>query len=103
MAPTLPVPAQTLTAKGYPTNWPEIAATVKTWAGWQCEHCAHPHDFAAGRCLTVHHLNGDKTNCAFENLLACCQRCHLHLQARYVPGQTWLFGAPGWVTVRQPR
>lgn len=27
--------------------------------------------------LTVHHLDGDPTNCDRDNLIALCQRCHL--------------------------
>jgi hypothetical protein len=39
---------------------------------------------AEWRVLTVHHLDGDKANCRWWNLLACCQRCHLELQAKVV-------------------
>jgi 5-methylcytosine-specific restriction endonuclease McrA len=84
----------------YPPDWDEIALAIKQQAGWRCEHCGHLHDPASGYCLTVHHLDGDKSNCAFENLVALCQRCHLHIQGLWRPGQGWLFGAPVWAERR---
>ena len=86
----------------YPPDWPEIAQRVKARAGWCCEHCGHPHDPASGHTLTVHHLDGNPANCADDNLVALCQRCHLHVQARYRPGQLALPGikVPAWMTQR---
>ena len=53
--------------------------------------------------LTVHHLNGDKSDCRHENLLVCCQACHLHIQAVWAPGQmlppAW-DGPPAWLSER---
>jgi 5-methylcytosine-specific restriction endonuclease McrA len=71
----------------YPDNWPEIATKIKDAAGWECEHCGHDHSPETGHTLTVHHLDGDKANCTYENLVALCQRCHLHIQHVYFPGQ----------------
>lgn len=76
----------------YPENWNEIAEAVKEASGWACEHCGHGHDPAHGYTLTVHHLDGDKSNVDDTNLVALCQRCHLHIQARYQPGQMALPG-----------
>jgi hypothetical protein len=85
----------------YPANWEWIATKVKSAAGWACEHCGHWHDVAAGRCLTVHHLDGNKSNCAEENLVALCQVCHLHIQARFVPGQVVMeFARMPWMEAR---
>lgn len=69
-------------------------------AGWCCEHCGHPHDPANGRCLTVHHYDGDPKNNLYTNLVALCQACHLHIQARYQVGQGFLLPAPAWVRKR---
>ena len=80
----------------YPDNWPEIAAKIKDAADWHCEHCGRPHDVAAGYCLTVHHLNGDKSDCRYENLLAACQRCHLRIQATYHPEHPEQITLPGF-------
>ena len=86
---------------GYPEDWPFIAAAVKKAAEWCCEHCGHPHDQKARRVLTVHHLDGNKANCTRENLVALCQKCHLHIQGKWSPGQAWLPGfPPAWATER---
>lgn len=79
-------------AEGYPADWPEIAQRVKDAAGWRCEHCGHPHDLESGHVLTVHHLDGNPGNCDPANLVALCQRCHLYIQAWFVPGQLTLPG-----------
>lgn len=84
----------------YPENWGEIALAIKRRAEWRCEHCGRPHDPVAGYCLTVHHLDLNKSNCDRENLVALCQRCHLSIQARYRPGQMWLLDAPAWAVDR---
>ena len=85
----------------YPDNWAEIALRVKEKAAWRCEHCGHPHDPEAGYTLTVHHLDGNPANCANENLVALCQRCHLHIQARWQPGQRVMpFARPAWMEKR---
>ena len=91
-----------MSTREYPPNWDEIAQQVKEAAGWRCEHCDRPHDPAAGYTLTVHHLDGDPTNCSPENLVALCQRCHLHWQGRWKPGQTVMeFARPEWMTRRR--
>lgn len=66
----------------YPTNWPAIARSVKMDAHWRCERCRAWHQPSTGYCLTVHHLDGNKANCALWNLAALCQRCHLSVQGR---------------------
>jgi hypothetical protein len=67
--------------------WAKAAPMPESVAGWRWEHCGHTDDRESGHVLTVHHLNLDKSDCRPENLLACCQRCHLHIQARWRPGQ----------------
>lgn len=86
----------------YPADWPEIALNIKRAACWTCEHCGHIHDPENGYCLTVHHLDGDKAHCEFDNLVALCQRCHLRIQATWWPGQPWLPGIPPptWAVIR---
>lgn len=74
----------------YPAEWPQIARQTKDEAGNRCIRCKHPHDPEAGRTLTVHHLNGDKSDCRWHNLLALCQACHLSIQARVNPDQVWV-------------
>lgn len=84
----------------YPVDWSVIAWNVKEEAGWCCEHCGHAHDKASGHVLTVHHLDMDKGNCDYSNLVALCQRCHLRIQAKYFPLQMWLICRPTWAAVR---
>ena len=66
----------------YPPDWETIATRIKTGAGGKCERCGHAHDVASGHVLTVHHLDGVKSNCQDWNLAALCQRCHLHIQSK---------------------
>jgi 5-methylcytosine-specific restriction endonuclease McrA len=86
----------------YPVNWPEIAMAIKAAAGWKCEHCGHPDHVESGHVLTVHHLDLNPSNCKPDNLVALCQRCHLHWQARFRPGQRFLPGIeiPAWLSRR---
>lgn len=43
------------------------------------------------------HLNGDKSDCRWWNLLALCQRCHLSVQARVDPRRPWIFEHSDWI------
>lgn len=52
--------------------------------------------FAEWRILTVHHLDGDKANCVWWNLLALCQRCHLQIQARVNPNNPYFLEHSKW-------
>ena len=66
----------------YPKNWTEIANAVKAEHCGCCERCGHPNDRETGHVLTVHHIDGDKSNVERWNLAALCQRCHLAVQGR---------------------
>lgn len=59
------------------------------------EHCTHATDGKL-RVLTVHHLDGDKANSRWWNLLALCQVCHLQIQARVIPERPYLFEHTAW-------
>jgi hypothetical protein len=80
----------------YPDNWNEIATAVKDSAGWKCVRCGHPHDIPAGYMLTVHHLDLNPANCAWWNIPALCQRCHLRIQARVVMERFYMFEHSIW-------
>lgn len=58
--------------------------------GRQCEIVAE------WRILTVHHLDGDKANCAWWNLLSLCQRCHLQIQTRLNPQIPYFLEHSAW-------
>lgn len=81
----------------YPSNWADIAAEVKCAASWCCVRCFHPHDVNSHHVLTVHHFDGNKSNCRRWNLMALCQRCHLSVQARVDPETPLLFQPATWV------
>lgn len=77
----------------YPADWSAISARIRfERAGGRCEcegQCGQDHN---GRCraehgkphpdtgatvvLTTMHLDHDPENCADDNLMAGCQRCH---------------------------
>ena len=101
----------------YPPEWltGEIQQKQYERAEWRCEHCGM--DFVPGSTkaitarnkdekpviLTVHHLDGNPANCDWQNLLACCQRCHLHIQGVWKPGGVippqWGM-VPAWLMAR---
>lgn len=80
----------------YPADWAEIATRVKDEAGWKCVRCHHAHDIPAGYMLTVHHLDLNKSNCAWWNLAALCQRCHLTIQGKVIMEQPYMFEHSEW-------
>lgn len=87
----------------YPKNWRKISARVRDLAGNRCELCGAPNLTEVvrptdgyrtwiPRCspetdgmrlvrivLTVHHIDGNRSNNSKHNLIALCQRCHLRL------------------------
>ncbi len=80
----------------YPDNWNEIAFEIKEEAGWVCVRCGHPHDPDSGYVLTVHHLDGNKSNYERWNLAALCQRCHLSTQGKVFMPQFYMFEHSDW-------
>lgn len=80
----------------YPKDWKEIVKREKIRAGNRCEMCGVPNgmiigwdstgqwfnkEFNSGTkvVLTVHHIDSDKTNNKYPNLLVVCQKHHLRL------------------------
>jgi hypothetical protein len=51
---------------------------------------------AQWRILTVHHLDEDKANCRWWNLVALCQRCHLRMQRAVVMGRPYHYEHSAW-------
>lgn len=80
----------------YPPDWNQIATATKDAANWECIRCKHAHDLLAGYVLTVHHLDGDKANNVWWNLLALCQRCHLRIQGKVNLIQGWFLEHSDW-------
>ena len=75
--------------KDYHPGWREISWTIiHIRAKNCCELCpaenGRPHWKTGSRVvLTTHHIDGDRRNNDFLNLIAVCQRCHLRLDAPY--------------------
>jgi hypothetical protein len=80
----------------YPPNWKDIAKQVKDAADWKCVRCGKLHDPENGYTLTVHHLDIDPSNCAWWNIPALCQRCHLHIQGKVIMERFYLFEHSEW-------
>jgi 5-methylcytosine-specific restriction endonuclease McrA len=80
----------------YPPDWPAIADRVRFEAGGMCIRCGHVHDAPNGYALTVHHFDGNKSNCEWWNLMALCQRCHLKVQGRVNPQLVYFLEHSDW-------
>lgn len=48
------------------------------------------------RILTVHHLDENKANCRWWNLVALCQRCHLRMQRTVVMDRPYHYEHSEW-------
>lgn len=57
---------------------------------------SHGPVYARWRILTVHHLDGNKANCRWWNLVALCQRCHLQIQGRVQMERVWPWEHSPW-------
>lgn len=93
-----------------------VQAAIRERAEHRCEHCGiefYPHTNIAIEATnqhghpiigTVHHINGRKQDNRWENLLYCCQTCHLAIQGRWKPGQMlpidWC-PVPLWIVIRE--
>lgn len=78
---------------GEPWRWVD-----GTWPHGGLPHGEAPEPVreAQWRILTVHHLDEDKANCRWWNLVALCQRCHLRMQRRVVMDRPWHFEHSEW-------
>jgi hypothetical protein len=109
----------------YPPEWKQISDETCAAAGHRCIRCCHPYTkgkhgkgqwtpcdagcrhagpintingrvCAEWRILTTHHLDGNKSNCAWWNLLALCQRCHLQIQTTVDPRLPYFLEHSEW-------
>ncbi len=77
------MPHSTLKSIGkYPGNWYKIAQTVAFAADFTCAFCGFVmmtgcHAWGKdSKFYTVHHINLNKSDCCFENLIYLCTSCH---------------------------
>lgn len=54
---------------------PELKEKIRRQANYKCQECSKSQE-KIGRKLEVHHIDGDDTNNAEENLKALCTGCH---------------------------
>jgi 5-methylcytosine-specific restriction endonuclease McrA len=105
----------------YPADWPAISEAAMATTGFRCLRCGHPRGdgMVRGilgpakrlspctpfcthaqdlklRTLTVHHLDGQKDNSRWWNLLPLCQVDHLIVQAKVIPERAWLWEHTDW-------
>lgn len=80
----------------YPSNWKALARAIKDKHDWKCIRCGTPHSSTRGCVLTVHHLDNDKGNCRWWNLVALCQRCHLQIQGKVIMQRPWILPHSLW-------
>lgn len=69
---------------------------VRAEAGGRCIRCHHIDEVETGYVLTVHHFDGNKSNDAWWNLMALCQRCHLKVQGRVNPSIPYFLEHSAW-------
>lgn len=76
-----------------------LLGTSDPWRDAVLDGYVQKHNFdiqARWRILTVHHLNGDKADLRWWNLVSLCQRCHLAIQAKVKLDRPWPFPHTGW-------
>ncbi|MGR3913331.1 MAG: HNH endonuclease [Gammaproteobacteria bacterium] len=67
---------------GYPKNWREISAAFRKQRNYTCHDCGVCCEKHPG-LTDAHHLNGDKSNCAPENLRCLCKHHHAKQHSHY--------------------
>lgn len=80
----------------YPPSWGPMAHALKTAMRWCCIRCGHRHDPASGHTLAIHHVDMDRSNNRWHNLLVLCQRCHLRIQGKVRMDRPWIFEHSDW-------
>ena len=59
-----------------PTFRESLKEEIRKRDGYLCQECFRTQD-ENGEKLSVHHIDYDKKNCARENLISLCGKCHL--------------------------
>lgn len=59
----------------YPKNWKKISRNYRAFKNWTCEKCG-VHLINHTDLLETHHINGQKNECQYSNLMALCADCH---------------------------
>jgi len=60
----------------YPFGFDDVLkAKIRERDGYKCMFCGVPQ-IECEKLLPIHHIDYDKNNCAIENLITLCIRCH---------------------------
>lgn len=59
----------------YPEDWEWLKKEIRERDGWRCVRCRIP-EVALPRKLSVHHINRDKSDSDWSNLVSLCNSCH---------------------------
>ena len=62
--------------QGYPSNWPEVATSMRRRDNWTCQDCRRQLPKRSGQ-LHVHHIDRDTMNSNPSNLVSLCASCHM--------------------------
>lgn len=65
-----------------PQSFQKAREKVFEEKGHECIICGRGHDYSPRQDLSVHHINGDRSDNRLENLIPVCQRCHLRIHRR---------------------
>lgn len=59
----------------YPEDWDNISRSYRAFKNWTCEKCG-VNLANHTSLLETHHINGQKNECQYSNLMALCADCH---------------------------
>lgn len=59
----------------YPQDWDNISRSYRAFKNWTCEKCG-VNLANHTSLLEAHHINGQKNECQYSNLMALCADCH---------------------------
>jgi len=77
-------------------NWSRIVTLILKLCNNRCERCDHSNTFKGLGRISIHAIDGDKTNIKSSNYLALCQRCLATVIDRYDPKKPLFFSYSNW-------
>ena len=75
----------------YAWEWNEdLKERIRHRDGYRCQWCGRIQE-ERGKKLDVHHIDYDKKNCDFTNLISLCRSCHPKTNTKSMKRQHWQF------------